>query len=620
MNWNQIDIWIVVGYLLLMLVIAFWHRKFASSSMDNFFLGGRQIPGWMNGISYTSALVSPDAATGYGGLAVATGGFICWWYLSRFGFALFLGGVLFAFFWRRLNLFTTLEFYDLRFAPRAAAAMRLWIAIRTSLIAMPAWTGITLLAAYKIMGPAFNLSKIETLALVVPISLLFVFSSGYKGVVVSNLIQMVIFLIGTTTLLILTVSHFGGPAEMVETITNQFGADSAEILGITPPVDHSVFPLAAAMGWLVGQSIGYGGDAAPMGGAMEGQRILSTRSPSEALTMYVVTALSMFILLLLVTLPCISAAVLWPELRQTGADRELVYGRLMKMLLPVGGMGLMVAAMLAATMSTVGDNLNFGSQVLVSDIYRRWVVRSAKEGHYMHAGKVGMVIILALSVAVVFNVLVITDVAIFMLSLSAAELPANWAQWWWWRFNGPARIAASFGGAAIFCIVVLGPRFLGYLGISWADVLLIPWYWQTLLVMGLNTILWVTVALATKPDPEHLLRSFYIKARPLGWWTPFKGLGQSSDVYPIKPLIRGVVIAFAGAASVSLFILGLTELWFARYLAGASKVFLGVIVFNIFWIQAKKYLIFLNKRSAGNIQTELVRKGARTQVLKKSEQ
>jgi solute:Na+ symporter, SSS family len=247
MSGSQLDLAIVVGYILLMLGIAFYYRSFAGATMENFFLGGRKVPGWLNGISYTAALVSPDAATGYGGLAVATGGFICWWYLSRFGLALFLGGVLFAVFWRRLNLFTALEFYDLRFPRRAAAAMRLWIAIRTSLIAMPAWTGITLLAAYKIMGPAFGLSKTGTLWLVVPVSFLFVFSSGYKGVVISNFIQMIIFLLGTVTLAGLTLTHFGGPAAMVAALTEKFGASNPEILGSLPPTDHSVFPLAAAL-------------------------------------------------------------------------------------------------------------------------------------------------------------------------------------------------------------------------------------------------------------------------------------------------------------------------------------------------------------------------------------
>ena len=194
MNWNQPDIWIIAAYLLMMLGMSFWHKRFASANLENFFLGGRKIPGRLNGISYTAALVSPDAATGYGGLGVVTGAFISWWYLSRFGLALFIGGVLFSGFWRRLNLFTSLEFYDLRFPSRAASAMRIWIAVRTSFIAMPAWTGITLLAAYKIMGPAFGLTKVQTMLLVVPVSFFFVFFSGYKGVVISNLIQMSIFL------------------------------------------------------------------------------------------------------------------------------------------------------------------------------------------------------------------------------------------------------------------------------------------------------------------------------------------------------------------------------------------------------------------------------------------
>jgi Na+/proline symporter len=597
MNWRQIDFWIVVAYLLLMLGIAFWHRRFARASLENFFLGGRKIPGWLNGISYTAALISPDAATGYGGLAMVTGGFICWWYLSRFGLALFLGGVLFAVFWRRLNLFTTLEFYDLRFQPKAAAAMRLWIAIRTSLIAMPAWTGITLLASCKIMGPALGLSKIETLALVVPVSFLYVFFSGYQGVVISNLIQMAIFLAGTTVLAAVTLMHFGGPAELAA----KLGAVSPELLQNFPPNHHDVFPMAAAFAWLLGQSIGYGGDAAPMGGAMEGQRILSTRTPAEALTMYVVTALTMFTLLLLVTLPSLTGAILWPDLRAIDADRELVYGRLMKMMLPAGAMGLMVAAMLAAAMSTVADNLNFGSQVLVSDIYRRWFKPVASEKHYLLLSKIGMLLILGMSIAVVFNVRIITDVAIFMLQLSAAELPANWAQWWWWRFNGKARIAASFGGACIFCLVVLGPKLLLFLGVSGAEKFVISWWWQTFWVMGLTTVLWISVALLTKPDPEFLLRQFHRRARPLGCWTPFESAGAKLTLWQnFKPIFQGIFIALLGTTATSLFILGLTQAWFARFGTSAFCLVTSVVLFIAFSRLAKAYLNFLALRAEDN--------------------
>lgn len=610
MSWHQLDLWIVIAYLALMLGVAFWHRKFASASLENFFLGGRKIPGWLNGVSYTAALISPDAATGYGGLALVTGIFICWWYLSRFGLALFIGAVLFAVFWRHLNLFTALEFYDLRFPRRTAAAMRLWIGIRSSLIAMPAWTGITILASCKIMGPAIGLTKLQTVGLVVPVSFVYVFFSGYQGVVISNLIQMSIFFAGTLTLALITLWKFGGPVALAAALSAKFGA-STELLHGLPPAKHAVFPLAAAFAWLFGQSIGYGGDAAPMGGAMEGQRILSTRTAREAVSMYIVAAVTMFVLLLLVTLPCLAGALMWPELREAGADRELVYGRLMRAMLPSGAMGLMVAAMLAAAMSTVSDNLNFGSQILTSDLYRRWFVRNASERHYLIASKVGMLVVLGLAVAVAFNVLIITDVAIFMLQLSAAELSANWAQWWWWRFNGAARIAASFGGAVIFCIVVLGPRLLTFCGVPWANNLNPEWYWQAFIVMGCTTLLWIVVALVTKPDPEPLLRDFYQRAKPLGWWGPFKEQSQRSatENSEIRPIAKGLVIATLGAASISLFILGISFAWIGRYIAGCSSLATAAICFFIFYRRMTVYLDFLTARcSDGDNSTDVASK------------
>jgi Na+/proline symporter len=308
--------------------------------------------------------------------------------------------------------------------------------------------------------------------------------------------------------------------------------------------------------------------------------------------MYVVAAVTMFILLLLVTLPSISAAVLWPELRNADADRELVYGRLMKEMLPHGAMGLLIAAMMAATMSVVGDNLNFGSQVMVSDIYRRWFVRRASEKHYLLMGKAAMGAIVSLAIAVVFNVSIITNVAIFMLQLSAAELPANWAQWWWWRFNGSARVAASFGGAVIFCLVVLGPQLLTYLGVVWAEQLILPWYWSTLLVMALTTVLWVSVALLTKPDPDKLLHSFYDKARPMGWWGPYR-----QGAAEVRPIWRGLLIAITGFAATSLLIQALTEMWFGRYGAGVTELVASILLFILFRKTSRSFLNFLEQRT-----------------------
>ncbi len=574
-----LDLAIIFAYLVLMLGIGLYYRRYADKGLENYFLAGRRVPGWLNGVSYTAALVSPDAATAYGGLAVVTGIFVCWWYLSRFGLALCIGAILFAVFWRRLALFTSLEFYELRFTGQPAALMRFWIAFRTSLIGLPAWTGITLLAACKIMESAFGLNKAQTLWLLVPVSFAYIFLSGYKGVVVSNLVQMIIFFIGTLSVALFTLDHFGGPAAMAAALADKLGPTGTQMLSSFPPVEHGVFPMAGALAWLVGQSIGYGGDVAPMGGAMEGQRILSTRTPRQAVTMYIVTAFTMFTLLLLVSLPCMGAPLLWPELLNKDADREIAYGLLMKKMLPAGMMGLVVAAMMAGVMSTVGDNLNFGSQVMLNDIYRRWLVKSASERAYLIAGKICMLVILGVSLAVVYNVKIIFDVALFMLQLSCAELPANWAQWWWWRFNGKARVAASFGGAAVFCTVVLGPKLLGWLGVAWADKLVLPWWWQTFLVMGLTTILWVTVALLTKPDSDEVLDKFYQRARPLGCWGPVRArtpaipAGTSSDSKSWRLIGRGFGLAFICFIGMALFILGLSNLY-----VGATAVGFGCLV------------------------------------------
>src|SRR5581483_3895553 len=186
-------------------------RRFAGRNLENYFLGGRNMPGWMTGISYAASMMSADSAVAYGGLAAITGVYVCWFYLSRFGIALFLGAILFAVFWKRLNTFTTLEFYELRFEGRPASLMRLWLAVRTSLIAMVAWPGISLLALVKISGPVLGWGKTETLVLAISLSVIYVWFSGYLGVVLSNLVQVIILLIGSSLLLWRVLVAVGGP-------------------------------------------------------------------------------------------------------------------------------------------------------------------------------------------------------------------------------------------------------------------------------------------------------------------------------------------------------------------------------------------------------------------------
>lgn len=575
MHLSALDILIVVAYLSVIAYIAWRSRKFAGKSLENYFLAGKSMPGWMAGISYAASMMSADSAVAYGGMAVITGLFVCWFYLARFGLAFFIGALLFAVYWRRLNTFTTLEFYELRFTGKPASLMRLWLAIRSSLVAMVAWTAISLLALVKIVEPVLGLSKTQTIILVLSVTIAYLYLSGYLGVVVSNLIQVAVMVMGTLALASKVLWAVGGPRELGLKLSSQFGND---VLYNLPPPHHAYFTLAAGLAWLLGTSIGYGGDAAPMSGAVEGQRILSTRSPHEACQMYVVTEVTVFTMVWLVSVPCLAAVILWPELRRGPLDRELAYGMLMARFLGPGLLGLVFVAMLAGIMAVVGDNLNFGSQILMNDIYKRYLVRKASERHYLLVGRICIFIILALALLVVYKVRFLFDVAIFMVGLATAEMSANWAQWWWWRFNGWGRVTASFGGGLIYLALVLFyPQ--------------MRWWTRMYVIMIVSTLLWWAATVMTSPEPRSLLAKFYGRAHPMGWWEPVRremlmgnpGNGGRGEVYGLKKIVTGLGIAALGAVAVMCYIVGLSDLYFGRFVMGTVLLLAMMVLGLVFW-------------------------------------
>lgn len=573
MKLAPIDIAVIVAYMAVIAGITVQTRKFAGKNLENFFLGGRSMPGWMTGVSYAASMMSADSAVAYGGLAVVTGTYVSWFYLSRFGIALFLGALLFAVFWRRLNTFTTLEFYELRFGGLPGTIMRLWLACRTSLIAMVAWTGISLLALVKISEPVLGISRTTTLLLVLPLAVTYVFVSGYLGVVLSNLVQIAVLTTGALILAAQVLWVGGGPTMLGA----KLAAIGPNTLNTLPPTQDSVFPMIACLAWLIGTSIGYGGDAAPMGGAVEGQRILSTRDPKEACKMYLVCEVVLFTLVWLVSVPCLAAAVFWPQLRTGEMDRELAYGLLMTNYLPPGMLGLVYVAMLGGIISVVGDNLNFGSQVLLNDVYRRHLVRKASERHYLLAGRMAVFVILGLALLVVYKVTFLFDVAIFMVGLSATEMSANWAQWWWWRFNGWGRVAASIGGGLAYIAIYL----------IWPQM---AWWTRMLIGISFATTFWVLATMMTAPESKELLLAFYHRTRPLGSWEPIRRLAGEPPQAHWMEIMIGMGLALVGAAAVMAYIIGISKLYVGIFAAGLVFLVIAVLLGAAFWWRFDTYV------------------------------
>ncbi len=579
---TTLDICILGLYMLIVLGLAFYFSRFSLQGADNFFLGGRKLPGWANGISYAATSMNADVPAAYCGMMAVTGIYLAWFYLSRFGLALMIGGILFAVFWRKLRFFTAPEFYVLRFGRGVGNILRTWIAIRSAFIAMVAWTGAGLLGLHKITGEVLGWDLYTTLLITVPIVCIYVYFSGLAGVIVTDIFQTVIMILANIVLLIAVLQYFGGPVALGELLHDQFGPATTSII---PPINDERLGVIALLAWLAGTSLGYGGDISPMSGAVEGQRLLSTKSHLHAAYMYFTTAVTLFLLLLLLTLPALGGILIWPEMRNSQAEAELIYGKLLAFFLQPGLLGLALAGLTASVMSTVSSNLNFGGQIVANDVYKHLIHPDADERKLLWIGRISMLVITFLSILVAIYADSLISIAVFMLGLSSAELMANWAQWWWWRFNKWGRMSATFGGPLFFLLSQL----FWINNMPEASSFQIG-YLATLTGITVNTIVWVMVTLLTPPDPPDILESFYQKAKPMGFWKPIYTQLGMTRLYPKYSILKGIVLSILGFIVLCCLFLGLSEYFVGHFVSGNILVFISIILSIPAFLYIKKYL------------------------------
>ena len=581
---HTLDYLVLAAYMASLVVVGFYFRKRAQKDLESYFLADRKMPGWLAGFSYAATCMNTDAITAYCGMTVISGICICWWYISRFGLALMIGAILFAVFWRRLHIFTSPEFYEFRFVGAPALTMRSWVSIRSAFIAVVAWTGSGLLGIHKVLNPMLGWEKWETYLLVIPVLLLYVLLSGYVGVVVTDFIQTWVMIAAAFVLMGAVWIDFGGPSGLYDALVSQFGTS---VVAWHPPSSHEYLGVIGIIAWTVGTAVGYGGDVAPMAGAMEGQRLLSCKNAREASKMYIWTEVVLFFLLAVTTMPALGAMCKWPGLYDGQINKELAYGMLLKHYLPAGLLGLAVSGLAAAIMSTVSSNLNFGAQVILNDVYRRSLVPAASIGHYMNVGRVVMCAIMGMAILVATVAENVIDVSVFMLGLSSAEITANWGQWWWWRFNGKARLAASFGGPVIFLV----NKYLvfGVLLKTGDDV----GYPVVLSSIAMTFVLWVLVALLTKPDPDERLIEFYRRARPMGWWGP---IAAKAGIQPRSALDipSGLAIAVLGAVMVAAGTIAFSSAYIADWSSVAVCVAICLVTGIIFKLTHQRFMGLLH--------------------------
>ncbi|MDZ4656116.1 MAG: hypothetical protein SH868_00915 [Bythopirellula sp.] len=591
---HWIDLAIIAIYLVASFAIGIVASRLLNTSSggeEDFYLAGRNVSGWLNGVSYAVTAMNADVAPLYCGLAAVIGLPVAWYYISRFAFAWLIVSLLFAVRWRLLNISTGPEFYSLRFGGRGSKFVRIYTSLFTVAVNIIPWIGAGLLGTYMIFGPIFEIeSKATILLLILPVLVIYVWVSGFAGVLITDVMQTVVILVASLLLLLSILAKYDGPAGLAQAVASAHPAEHEEILSVMPVPGHEILGPLLVLAWMIVPTVGRGGSV-----DVDGQRMFSTINAREAAKVPIWAACALFAMLLLLTLPILSVLVEHPEMYHAPPEeREKAYSMLLAEHLPVGVLGMAMAALLASVMSTVSGLMSYGAQTAVNDVLRpllpnsRMLDPNSKSSVWV--GRIVMLLIMLAGVGVMLTAGSLFRIATIISGMFGASGAFFWAQWWWWRINFASWVAAMIGGPIVYwglgSLLPLWDWWDAQLAVSPANADAMAML-QAVISIGFTTICWWLTALVTQPESEATLVQFYRRARPMGLWGPVREAFRRDypEEYRETPalLLPGACIALLGASWIALGVLSFSQLVVGRYMLAAQLGGLGLMGAGAFW-------------------------------------
>ena len=531
MQLATLDIWIIALSLAVAFVPALLMARRAGRSTAEFFTSGRAAPWWLVGVSMVATTFSTDTPNLVTNLVREHGvaNNWAWWSFLLTGMATVM---FYARMWRRSGVLTDLEFYEIRYAGRAASVVRCFRAVYLGLVFNVVIMAMVNLAAVKIANLLLGWPMWQTLAVSAVLNILFAASSGLWGVLVADFIQFGIAMAGSfaAAWFALQRPEVGGLAGLIERTPPGTLAMLPDPSDWTLTLSVLVMPLLVQW-W----SVWYPG-AEPGGGSYIAQRMLAARSERDALAgtllfnvahyalrswPWIIVALAS--LLVFPTLDDIRRA--FPQVDPTLIGHDIAYPAMLSFL-PAGWLGLVIAGLVAAYVSTIVTHLNWGTSYLVHDLYRRFMRPAESERHYVLIGRI--VTALLMLVAALFTTALESARQGFtlLLSIGAGTGLIYLLRWYWWRINAQAEVAAMLGSL----LVAVGFEVARHAGHEVAGHLVV------LLTAVITTLVWVLVTLLTRPTDDATLLAFYRLVRPAGpGWTRIRalaGIGPSPDSLP----------------------------------------------------------------------------------------
>ncbi|MBT27567.1 MAG: Na+:solute symporter [Flavobacteriaceae bacterium] len=587
---TDLDKGIIVFFFLLVLAIGFAVSKKSSQSSKEYFLSGRTLPWWLLGLSMVATTFSTDTPNLVTDIVRQNGvsGNWVWWIFLLTGL---LTVFVYAKLWRRSNVNTDMEFYELRYSGWAGRFLRgfrsIYLGIIFNVLAM---AGVTL-AAIKIGAIMLDISALETVLYAGGVTLIFSSVGGFRGVVYTDFILFFTAMIGAVgaAYYLVNLPEVGG---MSGILSNELVLSKVSILPDLSDEDTfmtlMVIPLAVQW-W----SAWYPG-AEPGGGGYIAQRMLAAKSENHALgatlffnIMHYALRPWPWILVALASLIIFpdldSIRETFPNVVEDKIGHDLAYPAMLT-LLPTGLLGFVLASLVSAYMSTISTHLNWGSSYVVNDFYKQLINKNASEKELVNVGRISVVILMIISS--IFALALTNAYQLFdiILMFGAGTGSIFILRWFWWRINAWSEIAAMLSSGLISMLFANEKIASAIFNENFIEP-----YFKLPVIVLITTIVWLVVTFVTKPDDDQKLIEFYKKTRPggPGWkrivnlpdFKNEKGYNKTWAVpRGILCMLVGCLAIYSALFSTGYFIYG--ELYLGLILLSSTIIF-SIILFNL---------------------------------------
>ncbi|GIR72916.1 MAG: sodium/glucose cotransporter [Flammeovirgaceae bacterium] len=581
MQLQNLDWTIILLFFLTFILIGLFTSKKSGKNSKEYFLSGRNMPWWLLGISMVATTFSadtPNLVTNIVREKGVSGNWTWWAFLLTGMFTVYLYSKL----WRRSKVLTDLEFYELRYSGKEAVFLRAFRAIYLGVFFNVIIMASVCLAGIKIGGILLGLSPFECIFYSSLITVLYSTLGGLRSVIYTDLIQFFIAMVGSiwATYYIINLEEVGGLGVM---LSHSNVIDKLNFFPSSGDMDQLLIVLIIplAVQWW---AVWYPG-AEPGGGGYIAQRMLSAKDEKNAIystllfniTHYVIRPWPWILIALssLVVFPNLeSIATAFPGVDKSIIGNDIAYPAMLS-LLPTGLLGLVLASLIAAFMSTISSHLNWGASYISIDFYKRFIKKNASEKEVVRVGKLSTVILMILAGFVSLQLSDSLGAFNILLQIGAGTGSIFLLRWFWWRVNAYSEIT---GMIISFFVAV----YFEWIHESLFDIRLKE-YAELLIGVGVTTFSWLLVTILTKPTDDDKLMEFYKKIKPYGvGWNGFiskleiKRINDKGD-----SAMRDLFLVFLGVLMVYFGLFGIGYILYNQMVIGVVLLILSSISFII---------------------------------------